>query len=142
MDGEGLDDPAAIRTNLDARAEGPQQRMSSMLYRALVESVDVLSVSLAVQFKVGGENIACSISREALCDLGYHHGIRGTEQELVSALAHEIERLSKAKLRAGRIEENNELVIRYLDLLRYGFDSTTFDVGGMAASVHSGGANP
>ena len=93
------------------------------MYRVLAESVDVLSVSPSFQLNIDGNNVACGITREALNDLGHHHGYRGAEGEVMRALGPEIERLVRAKSRAGRFEENHGLVIRTTDLLRYGFNS-------------------
>jgi hypothetical protein len=93
-----------------------------MLYRAPAESVDVLSVSPSFQLNIDGSNVACAITREALNDLGYHHGYRGAVGEVMRALGSEIERLVRAKSRAGRFEENHGLVIRTTDLLRFGFN--------------------
>lgn len=98
-----------------------------MSYLALSERADVLSVGLSVPLKMSERPVACAITREALYDLGFHHGFRAGAQELLRALGPQIERLTKAKFRAGKVEENGELVIRSVDLLRYGF---------------GGGANP
>jgi hypothetical protein len=89
-----------------------------MSYLALSERADFLTVGLSVPLKMGERSVACAISREALFDLGFHHGFRSGAQELLRALGPQIERLTKAKFRAGRIEENGELVIRSVDLLR------------------------
>jgi hypothetical protein len=104
-----------------SRASARSDKEFSMSYLRLSECADVLPVSLSVPPGVGERVVACAITREALHDLGFHHGFRASGQELVRALAPQIERLAKAKYRAGRIEENGELVIRSVDLLRYGF---------------------
>jgi hypothetical protein len=92
-----------------------------MSYLALSESLDVVSVSPSVQLNMGTTPVACAITRDALIDLGDHHGLRGTEAEVLRALGPQIERIARAKFRAGRFGKDCELVIRSTDLLRYGF---------------------
>lgn len=53
-----------------------------MSYLALSESLDVVSVSHSVQLNMGTTPVAFAITRDALIDLGDHHGLRGTEADV------------------------------------------------------------
>ena len=67
-----------------------------------------------------GDTISCGILALALRDLIDFHRIKSTPEDAFRVLLPEIERLVNAKFDAGRIEKDG-LVIRPVDLLRYGF---------------------
>ncbi len=74
-----------------------------------------------LSFKCGreGETIVCGVASDVLRDLLYFHRLEG--DDAFRALLPEIERLANAKSEAGRFEEDGALVIRSVDLLRFGF---------------------
>jgi hypothetical protein len=77
--------------------------------------------NLSFRFRDGDRIVVCTITREVLQDLGSHHGLSFTDEEVRNVLLPELDRLASLKYAAGRLEENGELVIRTADLLRYGF---------------------
>jgi hypothetical protein len=82
------------------------------------------SEGIAFELQDDDETIACSITPEALQDLGDCHRLDFTEDDLVRVLLREIERLARAKCRPDRPEDGG-LVITSADLLRYGFGGAT-----------------
>jgi hypothetical protein len=63
------------------------------------------------------------ITQDALDDLTQFHRLDISKDEPLNALVMQIERIANAKFNAGRVEVNGEIVIRPLDLLRYGFNA-------------------
>jgi hypothetical protein len=82
--------------------------------------IDDPSQGISFEFQDDADHIPCSITAEALQDLGDFHHLDFTEDDLIRVLLREIERLARAKYRPDRLEDG-ALVIRSADLLRYGF---------------------
>ena len=83
-------------------------------------SVKAGSQSLAFRCKDGEQEIACSILAHALDDLIRFHGIDVQNDQEMDQLLSQIERVANDKINARRIEPNGEIVIRSIDILRYG----------------------
>jgi hypothetical protein len=83
------------------------------------------SRALSFQCGDGGEQaITCRITAEALDDLVHLYHLDVRKDEAVDALVKEIEHLANEKFGAGRVEQNGELVIGTIDVLRYSFQHT------------------
>ena len=82
------------------------------------------SRKVSFRVDVGTQILPCSISGDALLDLGAHHRVNGTGATLFEALYQQITRLVDAKYSARRIEENGEIAIGTADLLLYGFEGS------------------
>jgi hypothetical protein len=91
--------------------------------RLISESLEVQSAGLSFQCDHDGEIIYCGVASEVLRDLLSFHRLEGSGHDAFRALLQEIERLVNAKSDAGRFEEDGVLVIRDVDLLRYGFQA-------------------
>jgi hypothetical protein len=98
------------------------------LEKELVVSLTVFAETLSA--RQGGLCFRCDrnehtvqggISELALRDLTDFHALNSSKDKALRVLLPEIERLTNAKCDAGRFEENGWLVIRPVDLLRYGF---------------------
>jgi hypothetical protein len=76
---------------------------------------------LLLQFKDGREVVRCVVTAEVVQDLGSHYKLQFSADDVAEVLIPELDRIATTKYRAGRIEENGELLIRTSDLLRYGF---------------------
>jgi hypothetical protein len=73
----------------------------------------------------GGENaVTCSITEQALDDLIQYHRLDVNKDETFASILSEIERIANEKFGAARLEKNGELIIRTIDVLRYGFQNT------------------
>jgi hypothetical protein len=91
--------------------------------RVIAGSLKAHSAGLSFQCDHDGKTINCGVASDVLRDLLAFHGLESSEDDAFRALLPEIERLAKAKCAAGRFEENGVLVIRAVDLLRYGFQA-------------------
>jgi hypothetical protein len=91
--------------------------------RVIAESLKAQSAGLSFQCNRDGEIIDCGVASEVLRDLLSFHRLEGSGDDAFRALLQEIERLANAKSDAGRFEEDGALVIRDVDLLRYGFQA-------------------
>ena len=66
--------------------------------------------------------LGCTISIEVLRDIADHSMLNwSTDVQAFCLLIPEIERLANIKYRLGRVEENGDLLLCTVDLLRYGF---------------------
>jgi Protein of unknown function (DUF1488) len=84
--------------------------------------LDIQSQSISCHLHDGINIVPCTIATEVLLDLADHHLLnRSTKLEAFGLLIFEIERLASTKYRFGYLEENGELLIGTIDLLRYGF---------------------
>jgi hypothetical protein len=95
-----------------------------MPLKLIAGNLDDSSRGISFELQEDDETIACSITPEALQDLGDCHRPDRTEGDLVRVLLREIERLARAKCRPDRLEDGG-LVITSADLLRYGFGGAT-----------------
>jgi hypothetical protein len=86
----------------------------------IVESLEARAEGVLFKCDRGSDTIPCGILALALRDLIDFHRIKSTPEDAFRVLLPEIERLVNAKFDAGRIEKDG-LVIRPVDLLRYGF---------------------
>jgi hypothetical protein len=87
--------------------------------RVIAGSLEAHEAGLSFKCGRDGETIICGVASDVLRDLLYFHRLEG--YDAFRALLPEIERLANAKSDAGRFEEDGALVIRAVDLLRYGF---------------------
>jgi hypothetical protein len=76
---------------------------------------------LCLTFSDGDTTIACSVMPGVIEDLATYHRLSFSQEEIFRVVLPVLDRLASTKYRAGRIEENGEIVIRGADLLRYGF---------------------
>jgi hypothetical protein len=93
----------------------------------VAKSLGAYPDGLSFQRDRGGELVECGIADVALRDLIGFHRIKKTKDPF-RVLLPEIERLVTAKLDAGRFEEDGWIVVRSVDLLRYGFRRRTKSV--------------
>jgi hypothetical protein len=89
----------------------------------IVGSLKALSTGLSFQCEHDGRTIHCGVASDVLRDLLAFHRLESSGDNAFRALLPEIERLANAKFVAGRFDENGVLVIREVDLLRYGFQA-------------------
>jgi hypothetical protein len=99
----------------------PWQRESAVPVTVIAGSFEAQPEGLVFQCRHGEKIIKCSIADVALHDLICFHRIKKTEDKPYRVLLPEIERLVNAKYDAGRFEEDGGIVVRSVDLLRYGF---------------------
>ena len=92
-------------------------------FRLIPGSLEVQSAGLSFQCDHDGNTILCGVSGDVLHDLLAFHRLESSGGDAFRALPPELERLAMAKLLAGRLEENGMLIIRDVDLLRYGFQA-------------------
>jgi hypothetical protein len=84
--------------------------------------LDIQSRSISCNLHDGTVVVRCTISNDVLRDLAHHSLLNwSSDVEAFGLLIPEVERLASAKYRLGRLEENGELLIGTIDLLRYGF---------------------
>jgi hypothetical protein len=84
--------------------------------------LDIQSRSISCNLQEGLTIVRCTIAFEVLRDLADHSMLEwSTDIETFGLLMPEVERLASVKYRLGRLEENGELLIGTIDLLRYGF---------------------
>jgi hypothetical protein len=89
--------------------------------RVIAESVSAKSKGLRFRCDRDGHPVDCGIADAALRELVDFHRFNGSEDRALQAVLAELERITNAKCEAGRFEENGCLVIRPVDLLRYGY---------------------
>jgi hypothetical protein len=89
--------------------------------RVIAGSLKAQAAGLSFQCGGEGETLDCEVASEVLRDLLAFHRFEGGGSDAMRALLPEIERLANVKSDAGRFEEDGTLVIRPVDLLRYGF---------------------
>ena len=92
-----------------------------MSLRVIAGSLKAQAAGLSFQCGGEGETLDCEVASEVLRDLLAFHRFEGGGADAMRALLPEIERLANVKSDAGRFEEDGTLVIRPVDLLRYGF---------------------
>jgi hypothetical protein len=78
---------------------------------------------LRLLFSEGEETVACCVTPDVIEDLASYHRLTFSREEIYRVVLPVLDRLASTKYRAGRLEENGELVIRGADLVRYGFGS-------------------
>lgn len=94
-----------------------------MSLKVILESLRAQSTGLAFQCDQDGKTIDCGVVSNVLLDLLAFHRLESSGDDGLRALLPEIERLANAKGQAGRFDEDGVLVIREIDLLRYGFET-------------------
>jgi hypothetical protein len=87
----------------------------------IVESLEAHAKGVLFQCDCGDGKIDGGITDTALRDLIDFHRIKSTAADASRVLLPELERIVNAKCDAGRFEEDGGLLIRPVDLLRYGF---------------------
>jgi hypothetical protein len=91
--------------------------------RVIVGSLQAQSAGLSFQCDHDGKRVNSGVASNVSRDLLAFHRFETAGDDPVRALLPEIERLANDKSDAGRFEENGTLVIREVDLLRYGFQA-------------------
>src|SRR5579872_2807222 len=76
---------------------------------------------ISLLFSDGDTKVACSVTPGVIEDLASYHRLTFSRDEIFHVVLPLLDRLASTKYRAGRLEENGEIVIREADLLRYGF---------------------
>ena len=94
-----------------------------MSLKVILESLKAGSTGLSFQCDQDGKTIDCVVVSNVLIDLLSFHRLESSGEDGLRTLLPEIERLSNAKGQAGRFDEDGVLVIREVDLLRYGFEN-------------------
>jgi hypothetical protein len=89
--------------------------------RLLPEKSDDVGQGLCLLYSEGDATIACSVTPGVIEDLASYHRLTFSQEEIFRVVLPLLDRLASTKYRAGRLEENGEIVIRGADLLRYGF---------------------
>jgi hypothetical protein len=90
--------------------------------RVISGKLDIRSGSISCNLQDGNAVIPCTIAIEVLRDLADHSMLNwSTDVQAFGLLISEVERLANLKYRLGRLEENGDLVLGTVDLLRYGF---------------------
>jgi hypothetical protein len=90
--------------------------------RVISGHLDIQSRSISCNLQEGLTIVRCTIAIEVLRDLADHSMLEwSTDIEAFSLLMPEVERLASLKYRLRRLEENGELLIGTIDLLRHGF---------------------
>ena len=93
-----------------------------MSLRVTSGKLDIQSGSISCNLQDGKAIVRCTIAIEVLRDLADHSMLNwSTDVEAFGLLIPEIERLASIKYRLGRLEENGDLLLCTVDLLRYGF---------------------
>jgi hypothetical protein len=106
-----------------------------IMLKMMPGSVKAASQSLLFRCNDGPQEIACSILAHALDDLFRFHGLDVKDDQAIDQLLGQIERIVNDKVGAGRLEPNGEIVIRGIDILRYG--SNPFGQGQANGENHS-----
>lgn len=91
-----------------------------MTFRVVGGKLELRSNSLACQLREGNRILTCTVSRQALRDLGGYHQLQISDEAVFSRLLPEIERLANERIRAGRMDETGSVTIGTSDLVRYG----------------------
>ena len=76
---------------------------------------------LRLTFSEGETTVACNVAPSVIEDLASYHRLSFSQEEIFRVVLPVLDRLASTKYRAGRLEENGEIVIRAADLVRYGF---------------------
>jgi hypothetical protein len=84
-------------------------------------TINVESNALSFRCGDGAKSIDCSITAGALDDILQYHRLEASNDDVDEALLNKIERILNAKSNAGRIGPDGSLVIKTIDVLRYGF---------------------
>jgi hypothetical protein len=87
------------------------------------EGENVGTRGLCLLFSEGEATVACNVAPSVIEDLAAYHRLTFSREEIFRIVMPLLDRLASTKYRAGRLEENGEIVIRAADLLRYGFGS-------------------
>jgi hypothetical protein len=91
-------------------------------FRITSGKLDIQPEHISCNLGEGSVTVRCTISIEVLRDLADHSMLNwSTDIQAFGLLIPEIERLANIKNRLGRLEENGDLVLGTVDLLRYGF---------------------
>jgi hypothetical protein len=88
--------------------------------RMISGSVGIGPQSLTFQCDDRAEIVACTIMDHALDDLIGFYNIDVETEEGMDELVARIERIVHDKIKANRLEPNGEIVIRSIDVLRFG----------------------
>jgi hypothetical protein len=84
--------------------------------------LDIQPGSISCNLHDGETVLRCTIAIEVLRDLADHSMLNwSTDVQAFGLLIPEIERLAYIKYRLRRLEENGDLLLGTVDLLRYGF---------------------
>jgi hypothetical protein len=84
--------------------------------------LDIQPRSISCNLHDGETVLQCTIAIEVLRDLADHSMLNwSTDVQAFGLLISEIECLADIKYRLGRLEENGDLLLGTVDLLRYGF---------------------
>jgi len=92
--------------------------------RVIPETIEAASRRLSFQCDGGEKAITGSVTAEALDDLVDFYRLDLSKDQTFNTLLNEIERIANEKFCDGRIEKNGELVIKAIDVLRYGIQNT------------------
>jgi hypothetical protein len=94
----------------------------SVSFRVTSGKLDIQPEHISCNLREGTATVRCTIAVEVLRDLADHSMLNGsTDVQAFGLLIPEIERLANIKYRLGRLEENGDLLLCTVDLLRYGF---------------------
>jgi hypothetical protein len=110
-------------TQQNRYAGGSRKKSQGMaMLKMMPGSVNVGSQCITFRCNDGQLEIACSILAHALDDLIRFHEIDDESDEGMDQLLSQIERVANDKIDARRLEPNGEIVIRSIDILRYGIN--------------------
>ena len=105
---------------------GRVSRLSAMPLKVAAGRLDLFATSIVCHLRDGTRTVVCTIARQALRDLGdYHFGRAIPDEAVFSECLCEIERIANTKFRRQKLDENGELSITPIDLIRYGFAPTS-----------------
>ena len=105
-----------------------------MSLRVTSGELDIQPRSISCNLRDGETILRCTIAIEVLRDLADHSMLNwSTDVQAFSLLIPEIERLANMKYRLGRLEENGDLLLGTVDLLRYDFSRPRKMEGHLAA---------
>jgi hypothetical protein len=112
------------KVSAPANPEFPGALESTLPLTVIAGSLEADPEGLRFECGQGDKTIHCGIVDTALHDLIGFHRITKTGDPL-RVLLPEIERLVNAKYDAGRFDEDGWIVVRSVDLLRFGFRART-----------------
>jgi hypothetical protein len=93
-----------------------------MSLRVTSGQLDFQPERISFNLQDGKAIVRCTIAIEVLRDLADHSMLNwSTDVEAFGLLIPELERLANRKYRLGRLDENGDLLLCTVDLLRYGF---------------------
>jgi hypothetical protein len=90
------------------------------MFRVVGGKLELLSDRIACRLRDGDRILTCTVSRQALRDLGGYHQLRISDEAVFSRLLPEIERLANELNSAGRVDESGNVTIGAAELVRYG----------------------